>query len=582
MIVQFQLFILTAAMNTDMSVLVVKRDVPTYLASSPLLATFDDADESGFTVPADCIKPDTSINSTADFMCLLKTLRYWMMPHIILDFDSVVDFALVPQNEIDVAEAVESYGTAIPLLTHLQQLLECSHESLLKCAAELGSLALLKYLVLRNGAQWEGAECTIAACNGSLDCLVFAHENGCSWDETTSQGAVAHGNVHCLTYAHQHGCPCADNLCETASEHKQLPCLIYLHEHGFKWNYSVYAHAIINRDMNTLKYVLQERYDRRADPYGNYQDLCMWAVEQDNVEALQLLHEGGCPWSKYATSIAAKKGYLSCLQYLHHNGCPWHEDATYFAAAEGHLDCLEFAHENGCAWDSKLMREAAFNGDLGCLQYAHEHGCPWDIGTCNDAAMAGQIECLIYAYQHGCECSEFTCDRAVMGGKLDCLRYLHENGCPWRPEDTNGMMGIVNLSARRNRLDCLMYCIEEGCSLPSNVVYMAVMGGALECLRYLVALGCEQDPLAVLYSVDNGLVDCLQFLLDNGFPCSEQHCYTAAAAGEVGALRCLHEHGCPWHSETCKVAYNVQCYEYAVQNGCPGAELSKFYDASRP
>ena len=47
----------------------------------------------------------------------------------------------------------------------------------------------------------------MAAEDGSLDCLLYAHENGCPWDVITIMAAENEGNLDCLRYARVNGCP---------------------------------------------------------------------------------------------------------------------------------------------------------------------------------------------------------------------------------------------------------------------------------------------------------------------------------------------------------------------------------------
>ena len=47
----------------------------------------------------------------------------------------------------------------------------------------------------------------LAAMDGHLDCLKYAHENGCPWDENTARYAALGGNLDCLKYVYENGCP---------------------------------------------------------------------------------------------------------------------------------------------------------------------------------------------------------------------------------------------------------------------------------------------------------------------------------------------------------------------------------------
>jgi hypothetical protein len=55
------------------------------------------------------------------------------------------------------------------------------------------------------GCPWEEDICEIAALEGHLDCLRYAHENGCPWG-ATCRAAVMSGSLCCLKYAIEKGC----------------------------------------------------------------------------------------------------------------------------------------------------------------------------------------------------------------------------------------------------------------------------------------------------------------------------------------------------------------------------------------
>ena len=97
------------------------------------------------------------------------------------------------------------------------------------------------------------------------------------------------------------------------------------------------------------------------------------------------------------------EGNLRALQYLHeHHVIRWHPSICIYAVENGQLECLQYAHEHGCPWNENTCSHAALHGQLECLKYAHEHGCPWYESTCSGATLNGHFECLQYALEHGC------------------------------------------------------------------------------------------------------------------------------------------------------------------------------------
>nr|QBK86100.1 MAG: ankyrin repeat protein [Marseillevirus LCMAC101] len=70
----------------------------------------------------------------------------------------------------------------------------------------------------------------MAAENGNLKCLRYAHENGCPWDPDTTCAAAANGELKCLRYAHENGCPWHPDTTWVAAQNGELKCLRYIYE----------------------------------------------------------------------------------------------------------------------------------------------------------------------------------------------------------------------------------------------------------------------------------------------------------------------------------------------------------------
>jgi hypothetical protein len=71
----------------------------------------------------------------------------------------------------------------------------------------------------------------MAAKNGHLKCLRYAHENGAQLDERVCIYAASSGHLECLRYAHENGAPW-DDACMYAAWNGHLDCLRYAHEHA--------------------------------------------------------------------------------------------------------------------------------------------------------------------------------------------------------------------------------------------------------------------------------------------------------------------------------------------------------------
>ena len=81
-----------------------------------------------------------------------------------------------------------------------------------------------------------GLACYLAAKNGQIECLKYAHENGCRWNKQTCSYAAEYGHLGCLKYAHEHGCPWDEWTCRLAAMNGHLECIHYAWKNGCEWN----------------------------------------------------------------------------------------------------------------------------------------------------------------------------------------------------------------------------------------------------------------------------------------------------------------------------------------------------------
>lgn len=54
--------------------------------------------------------------------------------------------------------------------------------------------------------------CYVAARNGYLHILQYAHDHGCPWDKSTCNAAAWKGHIPTLKYLHENGCPRDDGI----------------------------------------------------------------------------------------------------------------------------------------------------------------------------------------------------------------------------------------------------------------------------------------------------------------------------------------------------------------------------------
>lgn len=163
--------------------------------------------------------------------------------------------------------------------------------------------------------------CSIAAKNGHLDCLMFAHEIGFAWNRNTCYLAASKGHLECLQFAYENECPW-DSLTCTYAAKGHLNCLVYAHQNNCPW------------DVN-----------------ASYM-----AAKIGALDCLEYIYINGGLWDEYTVYNCCEGGYLKCLKYAYYNGCPLGDSFLFLLAqhtlSRGQFTCLEFAFNNVNSLDS--------------------------------------------------------------------------------------------------------------------------------------------------------------------------------------------------------------------------------------
>lgn len=212
---------------------------------------------------------------------------------------------------------------------------------------------------------------TIAAREGSMQCLEYAHLFHFHFDEYTFQEAVQGNHQSCVLFLHKIGCPCKLDVCSVAVRNGHLTILSFLLTHGYS-------------------------FDRVH--------ICEIACAYGQLDCLKLLWQNhGCPVDRSTFFAGVIHGHPDCLQFLIDVDCPWDSDNSCFSACcGGHLSSLRFVLKHGARLSSNATFAACSAGHLDCLKFLHERGCPWDSGAITVARHRNNMECLEYALANGC------------------------------------------------------------------------------------------------------------------------------------------------------------------------------------
>lgn len=145
--------------------------------------------------------------------------------------------------------------------------------------------------------------CEIAAQNGHVDCLEYAHQNGADLTMFVCIISIERGHLDCLEYSHKNGGVMIDYACEFAAKCGRLDCLKYIFENG-----------------------------------GSLDNSCHWAARYGHVDCLKFAHEQGATMNKSVYDDGSKMPNV-CVISLESQNWP----------------CLKYALDNGCKFPKKII-----------------------------------------------------------------------------------------------------------------------------------------------------------------------------------------------------------------------------------
>jgi hypothetical protein len=289
--------------------------------------------------------------------------------------------------------------------------------------------------------------------------------------------------------------------------------------------------------------------------------VCSAAAKNNHLEALQWLHEQGCPWNlDEICGDAAESGSMEMLLYLKEQGCEYNEDTFSTAVMTNNLAICQHLIVERCPNDFETSSMAAFDSQFEILRLLCEHGRPLDaVCTSVRAAESGSIELLQYFREHDCVYNEVVmgcaaraghihicqhlrdeqcpwdagaCTSAARGGQLDTLRWLREHGCPW------DIQGVRTAAAESGDLPTIMYALSaEPAASAAQLTEMLNAAGSnskLPAAKWLRQQGAEW-PAVLKHAFSVWKADVLQWARDEGCtsPTEAPTATTAAATAQV-------------------------------------------------
>lgn len=185
----------------------------------------------------------------------------------------------------------------------------------------------------------------IAAINGSIEWLRYAHANGFVIDARTAEGSMIGGNVTCLRYILQIIGTCSSHGLSVASHYGHTECL----------DVGLAASEKSLSDMDK-KYIMYS------------------GARNNQIASLEVCLRFGIKPSLMVTRAAVF--YVRCLKFIVENGGPVDESVMVYAINTAKLDSVRYLLSVSCPVSKVSTSTAILQRKFDIADVLIEHGCP--------------------------------------------------------------------------------------------------------------------------------------------------------------------------------------------------------------
>ena len=560
-------------MSTNRLITFLRSEVPEFLRNSDFYLSLDDAEDEPISIPSNCAKFSLQLNpdeSKEDLRSLLNTFRFWGACRLLYRTEFVIS-VLTFHNKTFCCNILSEFEPELEELSVLKRILEGKTDEEALCAAiSLVGFNLVKIMADHNYVF--GQQCLItAAHHNEVGCLELALAKGCVWNPCVMKIAARQGHLQVMKFAHEKGLEVGEDVCFDAASTGHLSCLQYAYENGHKWPNKFVP-------MDNLPIALYARsVGARWVEYS-----CCEAAKVGNTELLMYLHQGNDyqrPISNKALLVAVWMGHTDCVRYLRSIDIPWTGCECELAAYRGHLDTLKYLCENGCRWDLLTSWVCAIHDHADCLKYLHEQGCPWDYVTptnCSHQWTNQKQACP------KCEIAAILYHTVTNGPYLGVIDKIECGGEFWYRQN----VGMPHSQPRNQTIPDLVQIYKAFCKTCSfGIAAVSSYYKAPRCLLYAYKQRCAwpDNPFLLPNSEHETVRRCIYAFCR---PWKARTSAKAAVCTTDQHLKYLHEHGCPWDQRTFLNAlssgdssastnflhnYTTEgtCLRYALEHGCP-------------
>lgn len=340
------------------------------------------------------------------------------------------------------------------------------------------------------------------------------------------------------------------DFCSYAAKFKNLLLLKWLISDGFKYDEITSSYAIINNDLEMLKWLgdchcknsntiklfrvedLIKKTNQLREMYHKDTLLATYvSLINDNMEMFEWFIQ-----RDYAIDHATLQLLLKSNNTIKRNYFfKWFIDHLPSHILVEQIDVTTFVREN----------------DFSMLQWSVERGCKVDKNATYIAVINNNFEMLKLLVDKKYAIDYYCAKQAVIHDNFEILKWLVSNGCEIRKELTSD----------------------------------AIVFKKFEILKWLVKNGCQWDDNAAYFMAKTNSFDMIKWAVENDCPWTKKICSNAAYNGDFEMLKWARESGCPWNKKVCHnaaVKEHFDILKWALKNKCPWDELANSYVKKNP
>lgn len=320
--------------------------------------------------------------------------------------------------------------------------------------------------------------------NKNYDVLEWIFDNHII-DASVDINSLHDDDVEVLKWLSQHKFQFSEQLLYIVIKNSMYDCLrwLYKNHNEIFFNKDVIRNASVHCDFKTLSYLYE------VCNFKDFTSIHMeYAVANNRLESCIFFHKRGVKSTPRCFDWAVKNENFNMIRWLYdynYAGCTY-LSMEYAVEAEN-MELINFLHNISAQCDMKVLRLASRKGNLHIVKWLHDHYDDLFNSDVVDCSFeSGNIELAKWFLEDSLmDCSNIAIDIAAEHGHLEMVKWLHEKKPLCCTEEA------IDLACQNYRTEIVKWLLENrDDGFTSEAVNFAALNGDLELLKILV----QADP----------------------------------------------------------------------------------------